>query len=98
MSQHEISPRQVRGLLLLLVLGPLIPTTLMLRLMIESVRTAREEVHEEIAHAYQQSLTTAMNSLGRQWETTPPSREELPGKGPGILPQRRSGRRNLVIR
>lgn len=80
MAQHEIPPRQIRGLLLLLVLGPLIPTALMLRFMIESVREARSETHDQMVQFYQQSLATATNALGHQWKTSPPSRDEAPGK------------------
>jgi signal transduction histidine kinase len=80
MAQHEISPRQIRGLLLLLVLGPLIPTALMLRFMIESVRDARSEARDEMVRLYQQSLATATNALGHQWQTSPPPRDEAPKK------------------
>jgi signal transduction histidine kinase len=80
MAQHEISQGQIRGLLLLLVLGPLIPTALMLRLMFESVRAARSETRDRIAEMYQQSLATAVNSLNRQWESAPPRRNEAPEK------------------
>lgn len=81
MAHHEISPGQIRGLLVLLVLGPLLPTVLMLRLMIDSVQAARAENHNEIAQAYQQSLSMATVSLAHQWKTSsPPARAEAPAK------------------
>lgn len=80
MAQHEISQRQIRGLLLLLVLGPLIPTALMLRFMIESVRAARSEARDQMTQVYQQALATATKSLGRQWQTSPPPPAEAPAK------------------
>jgi signal transduction histidine kinase len=80
MAQHEISPGQINGLLLLLVLGPLIPTALMLRLMIESVKSARSEARDEMEEVYQHSLAVVAGSLERQWAAAPPSREEAPRK------------------
>jgi len=81
MAQHEISPGQIRGLLLLLVLGPLLPTVLMLRLMAESVRSTRSETHDEVEQAYAQSLTLVTNSLNHQWEiSAPPSKKDAPAK------------------
>ncbi|MGB8352649.1 MAG: HAMP domain-containing sensor histidine kinase [Chthoniobacteraceae bacterium] len=81
MAQHEISPGQIRGLLLLLVLGPLLPTALMLRLMIETVQSARREVRNETEQTYAQSLAFVTTSLNHQWETsTPPSKKDAPGK------------------
>jgi len=81
MAQHEISPGQTRGLLLLLVLGPLLPTALMLRLMVETVRNARADTRDQIEQAYVQSLALATTSLTRQWQANPPpSKKEAPGK------------------
>lgn len=80
MAQHEISQRQIRGLLLLLVLGPLIPTALMLRFMIESVKAARSDARDQMTQVYQQALATATGSLARQWQTSPPPPAEAPEK------------------
>src|SRR5215210_2402599 len=63
MFRHEISPRQMRGLLLLLVLVPLIPTVLMLRFMIEVVESEQEAARERLSEVYRQSLGTAVSSL-----------------------------------
>ncbi len=70
----------MKGLLLLLVLGPLLPTGLMLRFMVESVRAERAETRDQMAQTYQQALAVATTSLRHQWETAPPSREEAPEK------------------
>ena len=70
----------MRGLLLLLVLGPLIPTALMLRLMFASVEDARQDTREQTTRSYQASLNLMTKSLERQWETATPSRAEAPGK------------------
>lgn len=70
----------MRGLLLLLVLGPLIPTALMLRLMFASVEEARQETREQTTRSYQASLNLMTRSLERQWETTAPPRAEAPEK------------------
>ena len=80
MAHHEISPVQIRGLLLLLVLGPLIPTALMLRLMFASAENARQETRMQTQRSYQESLNLMTQSLERQWETSPPSPERAPEK------------------
>ena len=80
MAHHEISPGQIRGLLLLLVLGPLLPTALMLRLMFASVEDARAETRQEVEQSYQSSLNLVAKSLEHQWEALPPSRSDAPGK------------------
>ncbi|MEA3186910.1 MAG: two-component system, OmpR family, phosphate regulon sensor histidine kinase PhoR [Chthoniobacter sp.] len=74
----ELTPRQVRALILLLVLVPLIPTTLMLRLMINSVR-AEQLAGEERTHAlYQQALRAAGASLAAHVAAGGYSAGELP--------------------
>jgi signal transduction histidine kinase len=80
MAHHEISPGQIRGLLLLLVLGPLIPTALMLRLMFVSAENARQEAREQTEQTYQKSLNLMTRSLEHQLETAPPSRADAPEK------------------
>lgn len=80
MAHQEISPGQIRGLLLLLVLGPLIPTALMLRLMVASVQDARQQTRDQLVRSYQSSLNLITKTLAHQWETSPPSRADAPVK------------------
>lgn len=81
MSHHEISPGQIRGLILLLVLAPLIPTALMVRLMLDSMQVARDDARQEMEHAGKQSLSIVTSALGHEWDTSrPPSRAEAPQK------------------
>jgi signal transduction histidine kinase len=56
---QEIRPAQLRALLLLLVLVPLIPTALMLRFMRDAWRSERDAALERTAALYQQALLTA---------------------------------------
>lgn len=53
----------MRGLLLLLVLVPLLPTVLMLRFMVEAVRGEQEAARIRLGEVYRQSLQTAGGSL-----------------------------------
>ncbi|MEO7933769.1 MAG: HAMP domain-containing sensor histidine kinase [Chthoniobacterales bacterium] len=62
-SLQEIKPRQIRALLLLLVLAPLIPTGLLLRFMFETVQQEREAARDMIASAWQDSLSIATRTL-----------------------------------
>ena len=61
----EIRPKQLRGLLLLLVLVPLIPTALMLRFMADALSGERSVALERTRALYQQSLQTAAVSFGK---------------------------------
>ena len=65
MTPHEIRPKQLRGLLLLLVLVPLIPTALMLRFMADALRGERTAALERNRALYQQSLLAAGASFGK---------------------------------
>lgn len=59
----EIGPRQIRALLVLLVLVPLIPTALMLRFMVDAVRSEQLAAREHLTDLYRQSLTITADSL-----------------------------------
>lgn len=66
MTVHEIKPKQLRALLLLLVLVPFIPLVLMLRFMLEALDNGRDVAFERAATVYQHALFNATNSLERQ--------------------------------
>ncbi len=63
MTLHEIKPKQLRALLLLLVLVPFIPMVLMLRFMLDALAGEREAAMERAAGVYQQMLVNAGPSL-----------------------------------
>lgn len=63
MTLHEIKPKQLRALLLLLVLVPFIPTVLMLRFMFDALAGERDAAMERAAGVYQQTLANAGPSL-----------------------------------
>ena len=65
----EIRPSQLRALLWLLVLVPLIPVGLMLRFMFDTVRAEREATFERLAAIYQQTLDNAVPGFGRHIAT-----------------------------
>lgn len=65
MTPHEIRPSQVRALLWLLVLVPLIPTVLMVRFMIVTVNDERTAAFDRLSALYQQTLTKATTTLAR---------------------------------
>jgi signal transduction histidine kinase len=58
-SQQEIRPSQIRALLWLIVLVPLIPTGLMLRFMLGTVQMERAAAFERLSAIYQQTLDKA---------------------------------------
>ncbi len=66
MAVHEIKPKQLRALLLLLVLVPFIPLVLMLRFMVDALDNARLATHERVSGVYQQALFNALNSLEKR--------------------------------
>src|SRR6188768_2472125 len=68
MSVHEIKPKQLRALLLLLVLVPFIPLVLVLRFMVDALESERIVALERTAKVYQQALTNAQNSLEKHLE------------------------------
>jgi signal transduction histidine kinase len=61
--RHELSPRQLRALLLLLIILPLSPTVLMFRFMQETVRNDNTAAEERLADVYRQELVFAVGSL-----------------------------------
>src|SRR5687767_8181223 len=63
MSVHEIKPKQLRALLLLLVLVPFIPLVLVLRFMVDALQSERIVALERTGKVYQQALSNAQNSL-----------------------------------
>ncbi|MEO8352097.1 MAG: histidine kinase dimerization/phospho-acceptor domain-containing protein, partial [Chthoniobacteraceae bacterium] len=65
MTPHEFRPSQVRALLLLLVIVPLIPTVLMIRFMVDSVDDERTAAFERLSALYQQTLSNANATLAR---------------------------------
>lgn len=62
---HEIKPKQLHALLLLLVLVPFIPLVLMLRFMLDTLASEREVAMERAAGVYQQTLVNAGPSLAK---------------------------------
>ncbi|HEX8310021.1 MAG TPA: histidine kinase dimerization/phospho-acceptor domain-containing protein, partial [Chthoniobacteraceae bacterium] len=65
-SAREIKTKQLRALLLLLVLVPLIPTALMIRFMLDAMEDKRTVVVDNLSALYQQTLAKADDSFGRQ--------------------------------
>ncbi len=65
MTLHEIKPKQLRALLLLLVLVPFIPLVLMLRFMLDALEGERDAAMERAAGVYQQTLVNAGPSLAK---------------------------------
>jgi len=61
--RHELSPRQLRALLLLLIILPLSPTVLMFRFMVETVRSDNAAGQERLGNIYRQELAVATGSL-----------------------------------
>ena len=68
MTAHEIRPKQLRALLLLLVLVPLIPAALMLRFMLDALRSERAAALDRTGALYQQALLTAGASFEKHLE------------------------------
>ena len=62
MTAHEIRPKQLRALLLLLVLVPLIPTALMVRFMADALKGERMDAIERTQQLYAQLLDTALRT------------------------------------
>lgn len=71
MVTRELKPSQVRGLLLLLVLVPLIPTVLLVRLMITVVESERTAARESAEAFYSQSLRVSTSSLTNHLANSP---------------------------
>jgi signal transduction histidine kinase len=66
MTTHEIRPKQLRALLLLLVLVPFIPTVLMVRFVVDAVQSEREAAIERTRAIHQQTLFKADASFEKQ--------------------------------
>jgi signal transduction histidine kinase len=62
MTTHEIRPKQLRALLLLLVLVPLIPVALMARFMSDALKGDRMDAIEHTQQFYTQLLGSALRS------------------------------------
>jgi len=79
MTLHEISPKQLRALLLLLVLVPFIPMVLMLRFMTDALEGERAAAWERMVSTHQRTLTSATASLEKHLaaRTAPLSPVEL---------------------
>lgn len=71
MTAHEIKPKQLHGLLLLLVLVPFIPTVLMIRFVVDVVQTEQAMAFEKVSSVYQQTLLRADASLARNLAARP---------------------------
>jgi len=78
MRTPELKPAQIRALLFLLVLVPLIPGVLMLRLMFTAIATEKALEHERTADLYRQALRIARTSLTAHLEATRPTPEAVP--------------------
>jgi signal transduction histidine kinase len=65
-SAREIKTKQLRALLLLLVLVPLIPTALMIRFMLDAMEDKRTVVVDNLSALYQQTLEKADDAFRRQ--------------------------------
>ncbi len=74
--RHELSPRQLRSLLLLLILLPLSPTVLMFRSMVAAVRNEHSEGVQQLGDTYRHALATATDSLKNHF-TAPAKPEAL---------------------
>lgn len=75
---NELTSRQARALILLLILVPLIPTTLMLRLMFNSIEAERVATEERTHELYRQALHAAGSSLAAHLGANSFPAEELP--------------------
>lgn len=79
MTIHEISPKQLRALLVLLVLVPFIPLVLMLRFMTDALEGERDAARERFSSNAQRTLSTASVSFDKHLagRTAPVQPEEL---------------------
>jgi signal transduction histidine kinase len=86
MTPIEIRPHQLRALLWLLVLVPLIPIALMFQMMLNSVRAERLTSFDRLAAIYQQTLDTAEPGFARLTSgETPPSPRDVHNFVRGLL-------------
>ena len=63
MLPHEIRPKQLRALLLLLVVVPLIPAALMVRFMVDTLQNERLAALDRLQQLQGEALTLALRSL-----------------------------------
>lgn len=79
MMMHEIKPKQVRALLLLLVIVPFIPMVLMMRFTAEARKDESEAARARAVSGYQRTLASATSSLEKHIasRTTPMTAEEV---------------------
>jgi len=66
MTLHEITPKQLRALLLLLVLVPFIPMVLMLRFMTDALQSERDAAWERIVTTNHRALLNAAATLQKR--------------------------------
>ena len=69
MTLHEISPKQLRALLLLLVLVPFIPMVLMLRFMTDALKGESDAAWERLVSTNQRALVAAAASQQKHLAT-----------------------------
>jgi len=79
MTIHEISPKQLRALLVLLVLVPFIPLVLMLRFMTDALEGERDAARERFSSNAQRTISSAAASFDKHLagRTDPVQPEEL---------------------
>jgi len=78
MTSHEIRPTQLRALLLLLVLVPLIPGALMVRFMLETLKVERLAAMDRLQQFHSETLLGALRKLPPEpREATPAAAEQL---------------------
>src|SRR6478609_4504978 len=63
MTSHEIRPGQLRALLLLLVLVPLIPAALMVRFMLETLRVERLAAMDRLQQFHSEAVLGSLRNL-----------------------------------
>ncbi len=76
--RHELSVRQLRALLLLLIILPLSPTVLMFRFMVETVRSQEAAGEERLSDIYRQELGAATGLLKNRYLAHGPERTVSP--------------------
>ncbi len=90
MTLQEIKPKQLRALLLLLVLVPFIPMVLMLPFILDALEGEREAAMERVTGFYQQTLVRGSASLVNHKErsTGPLQPEEVAAFYRGLFDQK----------
>ena len=79
MTLHVINPKQLRALLLLLVLVPFIPMVLMLRFMTDALNGEKDAAWERLVGINQRALLSAVATHEKHLSSqmTPPSADEM---------------------